>query len=271
MQTVTAQPGCELDEASGHRQPLARFIQVVPAKRPPRRADRTVGGILPVRALRYCEPVSAASTFGWLVFLPRRFRLLYDGSEVFYHYDGLDDFLPMRSVVYPDFSEAFDAAAPEEVKGYAPPFLASSPQAGILQMWPGSMVRTAPGWSMLVRPVVNLPRPSGYEILEGIIETDKWFGPLFTNVRLTRTHTPIEFDDDTPFFQVQPVKKGYYEEDFLSDFVVEEDISHLTPEDWQAYHETIVSRMQAPQRRMGHYAAEVRKAASARRSDKGKS
>ena len=26
-----------------------------------------------------------------------------------------------------------------------------------------------------------------------IIETDRWYGPLFTNVRLTRTNAPIEF------------------------------------------------------------------------------
>ena len=30
----------------------------------------------------------------------------------------------------------------------------------------------------------------------GIIESDRWFGPLFTALRLTRTHQPIEFSSD---------------------------------------------------------------------------
>lgn len=246
--------------------PLARFIQVVPGGRPPRRADRSVGGILPVRALRYCEPMSAASAFGWHVFLARRCRMVWDGSEIFWNMDGMgDDFLPLRTVLYPEFDEQFDAAAPEDVRGFAPNFLASSVQAGVLQIWPGSFARTAPGWSLLVRPVVNLPRPTGYEIFEGVIETDTWFGPLFTNIRLTRTGVPIEFDDDVPFFQVQPVRKEHYADATLADHTVDPDIGHLTPEDWAAYQSTVVRPHQSPSRRLGGYAAEVRKAAAGRR------
>ncbi len=252
--------------ASAPTPPLARFIQAVPGGRPPRRADRSVGGILPVRALRYCEPISAASMLGWHVFLARRFRLLWDGAEIFWNMDGMgDDFLPLRSILYPDLGEHFDGAAPEAMRGYEPSFLASSVQAGILQIWPGSFVRTAPGWSLLIRPVVNLPRPSGFEIFEGIIETDTWFGPLFTNVRLTRTGVPIEFDDDVPFMQVQLLRKGQYEDEFLSDFEVAPDLTHLTPADWDAYQTTVVKPHEAPTRRLGRYAAEVRKAAAGRR------
>lgn len=179
-----------------------------------------------------------------------------------------DEFLPLRNAVYPGFHEQFDAVAPVGVRGYAPSFLAASVQAGILQIWPGSMARTAPGWSLLVRPVVNLPRPTGFEIFEGVVETDRWFGPLFTNVRLTRTGVPIEFDDDVPFMQVQPLRQGEYDETFLSDFSVEEGVSALGPEDWGAYAATVikppVSPVAAP--KLGHYAAVARKTAAARRS-----
>ncbi|MEZ5856868.1 MAG: DUF6065 family protein [Hyphomicrobiaceae bacterium] len=267
MSSIVFETGTLPRGMAGANAPLARFIQLVPGRRPPRRADRSVGGILPVRALRYCEPISAASAFGWLIFLPMRFRLLFDGSETFYHYEGLDDFLPLRSVVYPGFCERFDAAAPEAIKGYAPAFLAGSPQAGVLQVWPGSMVRTAPGWSLLIRPVVNLPRPSGFEIFEGIIETDTWFGPLFTNIRLTRTNIPIEFDDDVPFMQVQPVRKAHYDDGLLSQFVVDDDVGRLSGDDWLAYQETVLKPSQAPRRRLGHYAAGVRKAAAHRRTE----
>lgn len=247
--------------------PLAQFIQLVEGGRLPRRADRSVGGTLPVRALRYCEPVSAASAFGWHVFLPRRFQLLWDGNEVFWRMAGLPDFQPLRSVHYPDFEDTFDAIAPEHVRGFAPAFLSASVQAGTVQVWSGSMARTAPGWSLLVRPVANLPRPSGYELYEGIIETDEWLGPLFTNVRLTRTGVPIEFDDDVPFMQVQPLRKGDYDEASLDDYSVAPDARSLTTEDWQCYAETVVKPNSVEDRRRGAYAARVRKANAARRAE----
>ena len=58
-----------------------------------------------------------------------------------------------------------------------------------MQIWSGLIARTAPEWSLLVRSPVNLARSQGYEHYEGIIETDRWFGPLFTNVRLERGPT----------------------------------------------------------------------------------
>ena len=53
------------------------------------------------------------------------------------------------------------------------------------------MARTAPDWSLLIRAPANLASPGGYSLYEGIVETDRWFGPLFTNLRLTQTHKPV--------------------------------------------------------------------------------
>lgn len=243
------------DQSTGE---LVRFIQLF-GPRPPRRADRSVGGTLPVRALRYCEPVTSASTFGWHIFLPQRFRLRWDGHEIFWQFPEMDHWEPLRSIHFPGFPETFDAAAPEHAKGFAPPFLSAGIQPGFVQVWPGSMLSTAPGWSSLVRPVANLARPSGYELFEGIVETDTWFGPLFTNIRLTRTDMAIEFDDDIPFMQVQPLKRGQYDEKFLSRFSVGQDLAALSGEDWVRYQRTVVGPNQDPNRRMGQYAADVRK------------
>ena len=179
----------------------------------------------------------------------------------------MEHFLPLRSVHYPQFAEAFDRVAPEPVRGFAPPFLSASIQAGTVQVWPGSMAETAPGWSLLVRPVANLPRPSGYEPYEGIIETDEWLGPLFTNIRLTRTGVPIEFDDDVPFIQVQPVRKEHYADQRLDDYTVVADMAGLTASDWACYAETVVKPNSAEDRRRGAYAARVRKAGAIRRAE----
>jgi len=246
---------------------LVRFIQLVDGGRLPQRADRSVGGTLPVRALRYCEPVSAASALGWYIFLPRRFQLLWDGNAVFWRAQGVPEFQQLRSVHYPDFEAGFDAVAPEAVRGFAPAFLTASVQPGTVQVWPGSLARSAPGWSLLVRPVANLPRPSGYELYEGIVETDVWLGPLFTNVRLTRTGVPIEFDDEVPFMQVQALRKGDYADTHLAAFSVEADASGLGVDDWACYAETVVKPNTAVDRRKGEYAGRVRKAAASRRAE----
>ncbi|MDX2157146.1 MAG: DUF6065 family protein [Hyphomicrobiaceae bacterium] len=244
--------------------PLVRFHQLVEGGRPPRRADRSVGGTLPVRALRYCEPVSSASAFGWHVFLARRVRLLWDGSEVHWQMEGMADFEPLRSVHYPGFPKDFDASAPPVARGYAPPFLSASVQPGLVQVWPGSIARTVRGWSLLARPVVNLARPSGYELFEGIIETDHWCGPLFTNIRLTRTGVPVELDDDVPFMQVQPLEKERYSERFLASHSISEGVQSLSQEDWELYRAAIVEPNAAASRRPGLYAAQSRKEAAER-------
>lgn len=246
------------------KSPLIRFCQLVPGGRAPRRADRSVGGTLPVRALRYCEPVATASALGWHVFLARRFRLKWDGSEVFWQVEGMDEFEPLRSVHYPGFAEHFDAVAPDAAKGYAPPFLSASIQPGVVQVWPGSLAQTRPGWSVLVRPVANLARPSGYELFEGVIETDSWFGPLFTNLRLTRTDYAVEFDDDVPFLQVQPLRQGTYDDRFMADHQVEDSLAAFTDDDWRRYGDTVVRPSANPDRRHGEYAGRVRKAGAER-------
>ena len=49
-------------------------------------------------------------------------------------------------------------------------------------------------------------------MFEGIIETDRWFGPLITNMRLTKTDVPIDFRADFPLLQVQPIQRNAYDD-----------------------------------------------------------
>jgi len=180
----------------------------------------------------------------------------------------MERFEPLRSVHLPGFPEAFDERVPDAIKGWAPPFLVASPQAGIVKVWTGAIARTAPGWSMLVRPVANLPRPSGYELYEGIMETDDfWFGPLFTNIRLTRTDAPIEFDDDVPFLQAQPVRREQYDDRFLDQFEVVTELSELSDADWVRYEDTVIAPHRTDKRQRARYKGLVQ----ARRSEQSSS
>ena len=250
--------------------PLVEFFQVLPNANPPRRADKSVGGVIPARALRYCEAITSASAFGWYVFLPIAFKVVWDGHEMLWTHDRTDEWQPLTrdAVQYPEFSEVFDRTAPPSARGFLPSFLTPSIQPGGLQIWTGCIAKTAPGWSLLVRGVANLPHSLSYQMLEGIIETDHWFGPLFDNVRILKTDTPVEFRSDAPFLQVQPVRKDLYEDKFLQNFTVKE-LGELSPENWEAFHRTVVVPNTSLERKRGQYAVAVRKQAAhatARRS-----
>lgn len=240
--------------------PLVEFFHLVPNANPAQRADKSVGGVIPARALRYCEAITSASAFGWYVFLPINFKVVWDGYDMLWTYDGVDTWLPLTrdAVQYPNFSVAFDEAAPPDVRGFSPPFLAPSIQPGGLQIWTGCIAKTAPGWSLLVRGVANLPQTLSYQMLEGIIETDHWFGPLFDNIRFLKTDVPVEFRNDVPFLQVQPVRKEIYAEKFLQNFAVK-NMADLSPEHWAAFRKTVVDPNTASERKRGQYAVSVRK------------
>ena len=240
--------------------PLVEFFQMVPNRRPPQRADRAVGGVIPARALRYCEAITSASAFGWYVFLPISFKVVWDGHDMLWTYDGVQEWLPLTrdAVQYPQFSERFNEVAPASVRGFSPPFLTPSIQPGGLQVWTGCIAKSAPGWSLLVRGVANLSQSASYQMFEGIIETDNWFGPLFNNVRIIKTDIPIEFRSDIPFLQVQPVHKDVCADRFLQNFTVK-DLGQLSRENWEAFHRTVVVPNVDPERKRGQYAVSVRK------------
>ena len=132
-------------------EPSVIFKQLATTGLPPMRATRDATGTLPARAIRYCEPVMAASAFGWYVFPPIGFQVLFDGVDALWTYDGVDAWYPLQSAQLPGLAEQFDAAAPEDVKGFCPPFLTMTEDPGILQIWTGLIARTPPDWSLLLR------------------------------------------------------------------------------------------------------------------------
>src|SRR5215216_342071 len=245
-----------MDERTSPPSPLITFFRFVPTCRPPQRADRAVAGTLPTRAFRFCEPVATASGFGWYVFPPLSFSLMWDGNDVVWTYQGADGWYPLKAAQFPDFAQHFNEAAPPALKGFSPPFLSALIEPGIVQIWSGLVVRTAPGWSLLVRSPANMVRNPGYESYEGIVETDRWFGPLFTNIRITRTHAPIEINPEMPLLQVQPVPAGVYGE-ALNRFEVTPDLARFGASDWDAYRKTVVEPSLDRDWSRGQYAAAV--------------
>ena len=240
-------------------EPLVAFYRFVPEARVPQRADRAAIGTLPTRAFRYCDALGAAAAFGYYVFPPLSFSLMWDGTEIIWTWEGEADWYPLHVAQCPGFRTVFEATAPEEIRAFAPPFLGALPEPGIVQVWSGLVARTQPGWSLLVRPLANLPKSQSFELYEGIVETDRWFGPLFTNLRLTKTDVPVAFRADYPLFQVQPIPRAIYDEQHLNNFAVIPDLARLRPEDWDDFYDTVVRPNVHENRPRGQYATAARK------------
>ena len=245
-----------------HANPFVEFFRMLPGARAPKRADRSAAGYLPSRAMRYCDPLTSATGFGYWAFPPMDLSLMWDGEQVFWSYGAAKGWLPLSgtaagAVQFPNYAAAFDAAAPAELRGYSPPFLTALPEIGGVQIWTGLLAKTRPGWSLSVRSPVNLPAIPGLVAWEGIIETDLWFGPLFTNVRLTRTDTPVRLRANVPLLQLQPIPQAAYREETLAAMACRE-VAELTTDDWTRLGEVLLPSPD-PQRRQGSYAVAARK------------
>lgn len=239
---------------------IVQFYGLIDQARPPCRADRSAAGTLPTRAYRYCEAVASAAGFGWWAFAPLELQLLWDGTDIYWQYSDAADWLPlMPSAQFPDFAGKFNAAAPAALQGCSPPFLTALPEPGTLQLWTGLMARTAPDWHLLVREPANLPLSGAFCLYEGIVATDCWFGPLFTVLRLNRTHVPIKLRTDFPLLLIQPVMRTAYSDATLSRSKFTDEMSAFQPQDWADYHSTIVVPNESPDRAFGAYAVVQRK------------
>jgi hypothetical protein len=249
-------------EADMDQNRTVEFFRLLPDIRLPRRAERSAAGYLPSRAMRYCDALTSATGYGYWVFPPMDIWLLWDGEQVFWSYGEEENWLPLSgtnsgAVQFPGYAAQFDDTVPEFLRGYSPPFLTALPELGGVQVWTGLVARTRPGWSLLVRPPVNLPAISGLVAWEGVVETDIWFGPLFTNVRLTKTDMPVHIKAHEPFVQVQPVPQLAYSEEIQSSFSCAE-ASTLRGADWERLGQVLLPHPDH-EIRQGSYAVTVRK------------
>ena len=225
------------------------------------RADASALGSLSTRAFRYCEAIRTASSYGWYIFPALDFSLLWNSDDNGLSWrcdssESLNDWQSLsEGVQFPGQSDLFDEAVPQDIRGFSPPWLARMWEPGHVQIWSGLVARTRIGVSLLVRPVANLPRSGGYEVYEGIVETDNWFGPLFSNIRLTRSDQPVEFRTHWPIAQVQPIPKSAYADRALDDVVVLPGLDKLNVTDWDDFRRTVVSTNLRPNRPYGEDAA----------------
>ncbi len=239
--------------------PAVTFYRLIDKARLPTRAERHAGGALPLRAQRHCEAAATASAFGWWLYSPMDLSLLWTGEIVLWKWDGHPDWMKLEAAQFPWFAERFNQAVPEAVRGGSPPFLACLPEAGCVQLWTGLLARTAPEWSLLVRAPANRPSAPGHDLYEGIVEADRWFGPVFTNLRLTRRNVPVHLRAVQPLAQIQPIPRIAYSTQVLDRASAIYSLEEFSDKDWDDYINTVIKPSDDPNHRPGRYAAAARR------------
>jgi hypothetical protein len=83
---------------------------------------------------------------------------------------------------------------------------------------------------------------------------------LFTNIKILKTDTPIQFYARRPFLQLIPILREQYAQSHLGDVVINRKENAFEGVDWEWYHQWLVNPALNPkERQVAHYAAEARK------------
>jgi hypothetical protein len=168
-------------------------------------ADPTLEGAPPFRAVSWCEPFRAASGYGWYSFPAFDCHVKWNGDSFSLKPAG-GEWQPLQHFSVADACRVLGQEPPDDITVNLPVF-AGLQEHGVLQIWTGLIARTAPGWHLLVRGVPNGPGSLTYEVLEGIIETDWWHGPLVSNLRFRKTDEPVRLHPRRPLLAIQPVRR----------------------------------------------------------------
>ncbi|MGV9807698.1 DUF6065 family protein [Micromonospora chersina] len=194
--------------------------------RPAEAASPSLGGSLPVRAVRQCPPVAVGSGLGWYVYPPADFALRWDGQET--EWSLLEENEPVR---WRSLAGGYDGRLPDAAAQLAKapdrfrddldifdryggeiPFIDVDPRAGnMVELVTGVMARTSPGWCLLARGAPNWPAPTGLQIYEGVVETDWYTSLLPTILRLTEPGRVVRFYRNLPVMCLQPVHRAVLE------------------------------------------------------------
>lgn len=238
--------------------PNLKFFSYTRLPMSPRPASRDAGGSLPIRAVRFCDAITTACAFGWWIYPPLDAWLMWDGHTIFYSLDG-EIFDPLDDCCdFPGMTESLQAHAPDNIQPISSPLFTALPEQGVVQVALGVIARAGAGWALLLRRPANISLFGGFDVLEGIVEVDTWRGPLFVNLRLTRTHSPIRLHAMVPLVQAQPLPQWLYQPETMSDMEVG-DLSAMTTADWTQWKERFVEPNSRPLRADGEYAVAARR------------
>lgn len=203
-----------MPELIAYWEPTAAPVEIVPAPRWRDWMNETSK-----RFANRCLPLLVANEAGWALLNPVAFTATWNGTDSTYG-------------VKLEFDEIVSRRAPvTSTFGY-----------GIVTWGVPILFRTSPGFNLLARGPVNLPK-DGASALEGIVETD-WTPATFTmNWKLTRPNHPVRFEAGEPFCFLLPQRRGELES-FAPRLVDRDTASDVTAENaaWRARRDELQKR-----------------------------
>ena len=201
------------------------FHRFVPGARIPQRADRSAIGTMPTRAFRYCEPIVTASAFGYYIFPPISFSLMWDGTDVIWTWEGAGELVSAARRRSSRISARCSTeAAPEEITG----ILAAVPRrpagarhrADLDRPRRPHRARLEPAGPAARQPAAQPTTSSSRASSRPTAGSDRC-SPI---LRLTKTNVPIEFRADYPLFQVQPIPRHVYDDQAQNNYELVPDL-----------------------------------------------
>jgi hypothetical protein len=185
------------------------FRSCIPEAVAPEAASPTLFGSASFRAATHCEPFRSATSYGWYLRPPTSFHLRWSGSSFSWLPTGGRNWIPVSNVPAKSLG-SLRGVASADFPMLELPILSALPEPGIIQVWTGLAACTPPGWGLLVTGVANLPGHPAYEVLEGIIETDWFHGPVLTNLRFRRTDEIVHIEHRHPLLMARPIRHECY-------------------------------------------------------------
>jgi Family of unknown function (DUF6065) len=226
------------------------FLLIYPDAPVPKPAARDAGGSLPIRAVQLCPPISNATGFGWHVFPPLDFALLWDGEALSWSpldadnqptgwmslSGGVEGYLPGGIDALGEVPEHMREDLPKVFDDRGQSFINADPRTpNQCEIMLGLMARTAPGWGLLMRGLANCAPARGYQVLEGILDTE-WSRTLIPVVmRVTEQHRVVRFHRRIPIALLQPVPWVAYETEVLQNITVRRGLQEFTGKDWEEF------------------------------------
>jgi len=154
-----------------------------------------------------CLPLAIANSHGWEVVNPIAFEAEWSGK------------IDKDSIAI-----EVDDSAPIPTTSHVKPM--SHFGSGIITFELPFMLRTPPGWNVMVSGPINRPK-DGIAALSGVIETD-WSPYTFTmNWMFTRPGCRVRFEAGEPIAHIMPMRRGQLEKFDPEVRIIHEDVDRL--------------------------------------------
>lgn len=233
-----------------------RFIKVYEPAPDIEPASSDAKDHVPLRGRKFCGPLNVASSVGWYMFPPMEFHLNWDGRNIFAMLEGMEDWMLIDQITFPNFSEEFEAIAGRHGIEGVPPFLDVFPELGVIQIWSGYLAVTDPKNSLWVRAPINMPGSLEFDVFDGVVDADWWRGALIVNIRFHKTDAPVSFKRHRPMGQIFSIPRAVLEESRNMPFEQHVGLDSLTEEDWNLWRQGVDRQLNS---KLGSYIHEAKK------------